>query len=517
MAFTIGSSVAIVNTDMMRMLPPIYIRQSVLFIATSWALLGCSEVLPPAAYQATGIKIGEVTDSEVIVWTRLTRDAARVGFGAPVPDTLYIHPESGNIVQDPVWPATPEDWIPVIEYPDGATLETIEGAVPGMAGETRVLYRESGLDDWRATAWTAVDSDRDFTKQFYIMGLESSTEYELRVEARAVGEANASSFLNGNFQTAPTSEEPERVVFVATTGQAYRDQDAPGGGYRMYPAILDLSPSFFVHTGDILYYDSWAKNIDLARWGWARMFSLPTNFEFHRQVPSYFMKDDHDTWSNDSWPTQNSSFMGDFTFSQGQEVFLEQIPIGDLTYRTFRWGQDLQIWLAENRDYRSANTDPDGPEKTMWGARQKAWFMDSVRASDATFRVLISPTPMFGPYNEGEIDNHTNIEGFFHEGEEIREFLSSQENMFVISGDRHYQYVIEDPTTGIREYTTGPASDSHARGWSADDIRPEHRYLNVVGGFLSATAERLDGMPTLTLRHHNVDGVILNEDIHIAE
>ena len=89
--------------------------------------------------------------------------------------------------------------------------------------------------------------------------------------------------------------------------------------------------------------------------------------------------------------------------------------------------------------------------------------------------------------------------------------------MFVISGDRHYQYVIEDPTTGIREYTTGPASDSHARGWSADDIRPEHRYLNVVGGFLSATAERLDGMPTLTLRHHNVDGVILNEDIHIAE
>ena len=209
--------------------------------------------------------------------------------------------------------------------------------------------------------------------------------------------------------------------------------------------------------------------------------------------------------------------MGDFTFSQGQAVFLEQVPMGDLTYRTFRWGKDLQIWLVENRDYRSANIDPDGPEKTIWGVDQKAWFMNSVRESNATFRVLISPTPMLGPYNEGEIDNHTNIEGFFHEGEEIREFLSSQDNMLVISGDRHYQYVIEDSLTGIREYATGPSTDAHARGWNANDIRPEHRYLNIVGGFLSATAERLEGRPTLTLRHHDVDGLILNEDIHVAE
>ena len=507
---------AIVNLRMKRMLTT-HIGRCIFFITTSWVLFGCSESLPPSVHQATGIKIGEVTDSEVIVWTRLTRNAARVDFGAPVPDTLYIHPDSGDLVQDPIWPATPSDWIPVVEYPEGATLETIEGAVPGMEGEVRVLYRELGMADWETTQWDAVNPDRDFTKQFHIMGLRPLTEYELRVEGRAFGGVSASSVLNGNFKTAPLSEELTRVVFVATTGQAYPNQDAEGGGFRMYSAILDLSPSFFVHTGDILYYDQWAKNIDLARWGWARMFSLPTNFAFHQKVPSYFMKDDHDTWSNDSWPTQDSRFMGDFTFSQGQSVFLEQVPMGDLTYRTFRWGKDLQIWLVENRDYRSANIDPDGPEKTIWGVDQKAWFMNSVRESNATFRVLISPPPMLGPYNEGEIDNHTNIEGFFHEGEEIREFLSSQDNMLVISGDRHYQYVIEDSLTGIREYATGPSTDAHARGWNASDIRPEHRYLNIVGGFLSATAERLEGRPTLTLRHHDVDGLILNEDIHVAE
>ena len=112
---------------------------------------------------------------------------------------------------------------------------------------------------------------------------------------------------------------------------------------------------------------------------------------------------------------------------------------------------------------------------------------------------------------------HTNLEGFFYEGEEIREFLGSQDNMIVICGDRHYQYVIEHAETGLREYATGPVSDPHARGWSADDIRPEHRYLNIIGGFLSVTAERRNDVPTLLLRHHDVDGELLNEELFVAE
>jgi len=254
----------------------------------------------------------------------------------------------------------------------------------------------------------------------------------------------------------------------------------------------------------------------LARWGWARMYSLPTNFEFHRQVPSYFIKDDHDTWQNDSWPSLESLFMGDLTFEDGLEIFREQVPMSDLTYRTFRWGQDVQIWLVEGRDYRSANPDPDGPDKTIWGAEQKAWFKETVEASDATFRILISPTPLVGPDRDNKSDSHAN-EGFAFEGRELREFIAQQDNMIVICGDRHWQYISVDDETGVREYASGPASDEHAGGWSNDDVRPEHRYLNVIGGFLAVTAERHDGVPTLTLRHHSVDGEILNEDVLISE
>ena len=103
--------------------------------------------MPNGPFQATGIKIGEVSDSSAIIWTRLTRSAQRVGAGAPVPDTLYIHPESGDLVQDPRWPATPEDWVPVIEYPEGATIDNIEGAVPGSFSANRgFCFRAAGTD-----------------------------------------------------------------------------------------------------------------------------------------------------------------------------------------------------------------------------------------------------------------------------------------------------------------------------------------------------------------------------------
>jgi alkaline phosphatase D len=223
------------------------------------------------------------------------------------------------------------------------------------------------------------------------------------------------------------------------------------------------------------------------------------------------MKDDHDTWINDAWPTREARMMGDFTFAEGQATFLEQVPINDVTYRTFRWGRDLQIWMVEGRDYRSPNTDPDGPKKTIWGAEQVAWFKRTVEESDATFRILISPTPLVGPDRDNKFDSHANV-GFRFEGDMLRQWVSQQRDMVVISGDRHWQYVSVDDETGLREYATGAASDEHADGWKQGDVRPEHRYLNVVGGFLTVMVDRQQGKPLLTLRHHDVLGNVLHQD-----
>ena len=456
---------------------------------------------PP--YQATGMKIGEVTDTTAIVWTRLTRRAKRNGPDAPM---VKLRTDKSGKTRK----GKPKGKVVAIEYPQGVTVADIRDAAPGVEGEVRVLYKLADGKTWRKTEWQAVAAARDFTRQFTLTGLRPGSRYALRVESRAKGGGAAGRSLDGRFMTAPPADRAARVVFAVSTGQGYGSRDCEGG-YKIYARILKLDPSFFVHTGDIVYYDRLAKNVALARYHWQRTYSLPTNVEFHRQVGSYFIKDDHDTWQNDCWPTMKNDKMFQFTFSQGLAVFPEQVPMGKRTYRTRRWGRDLQIWLVEGRDFRNANTDPDGPNKTIWGAEQKAWFQRTVRASDATFRVLISPTPLVGPDRQNKNDNHSN-KGFRHEGDELRRFLASQKNMAVVCGDRHWQYMSVHPKTKVREYSCGPVSDKHAGGWPRGKTTEYHRYLNVIGGFLSATVERVEGKPRLTFRFHDVAGKVKFED-----
>jgi len=465
-------------------------------------------------YQTTGIRIGEVTRTEAIIWTRLTLNPKRVGSDAPFPSVRYKDPSTGDLVK--IKSGNRPNLEPVAAYPDGFTVKNIQGAVPGTEGRVRVLYKTKGSADWLLTSWSEVEADHDYTHQFKLVNLFPDTEYELRIESESLGGIKG-QVVEGKFKTAPKPDQIKKIVFTVVTCQNYVSRDDGENGFKIYPQILKLNPDFFVHTGDIIYYDQLAKNIDLARWYWQIIYSYPSNVEFHRWINSYFMKDDHDTWMNDAYPGMKTKFMGEFTFKQGQQVFLDEVPMGEKTYRTFRWGKDLQIWLPEGRDFRSDNDAPDGPEKTIWGKEQKEWFKKTVQESDATFRILISPTPLVGPdRGENKSDNHAN-EAFATEGSELRHFVANQKNMIVINGDRHWQYASKDLETGLREFGCGSFTDKHAGGWSNDQVLPEHEYVNVVGGFLTVTIERIEDKPLMTVRHYSVDGKILHEYKQFAQ
>jgi alkaline phosphatase D len=398
---------------------------------------------------------------------------------------------------------------PIVTFPQGHDIQSIEGAVPGSEGTVRIKYKPADEKRWKKLAWQRVDRTRDYSCQFELNELISGHPYEVVIEARSTGRSRPAASIRGSFSTAPAAETESEVNFIVTTGTSYPDVDSEKG-YKFYSSALKLDPDFFVHTGDIVYYDGLGKTAELARWHWDRMYSYPNNIEFHRQVTSYFIKDDHDTWMNDCYPGMESSFMGEFTYEQGTRIFLEEVPMGAITYRTIRWGKDLQIWLMEGRDFRSPNPMPDGPEKTIWGAEQIAWLKSTVEASDASFKVLISPTPIVGPDRTSKKDNHANA-AFAYEGKMIREFISQQENMIVVCGDRHWQYVSKDMETGVLEFSCGPGSDAHAGGWSNDQKLPEHIYLNVTGGFLEGSVNRINETPVLTFRHYSPDGELYNE------
>jgi len=454
-------------------------------------------------YLATGIRIGDVSQTEAIVWTRLTLNKKRIT-DAPQPIALYTDPETGKKHTR----KTRRDKNGMIYFPQGYDINTIEGAVPGRKGEVRLRFRTTDSNAWQTTPWEMVDPKANFSKKFILNGLESGKTYALLVEARPEGGKNISAQIKGKFKTPPDAQTSKKIVFGTSTCQGYPHQDHPDG-YKIYPFLESLDLDFFVHAGDIIYYDNTAKNKAMAYHNWNSMFSLPTNKSFHSQVTSYFEKDDHDAWFNDSYRGIETSFMGEFTFDQGLEVFRQEMPIKDKTYRTFRWGKDLQFWLVEGRDYRSPNTMLDGPDKTIWGKEQLEWFKRTVKASDATFKILVSPTPIIGPDRSSKKDNHSN-KGFYYEGEQIRKLIANQPNMYVICGDRHWQYVSKDRKYGIIEFSIGSNSNAHAGGWKQEDIRPEHLYLNVTGGTMTVSIDPAKG-GSISVKHYSVDGVELNE------
>ncbi len=468
------------------------------------------QVAGQGPYLATGIKIGEVTGSEAIIWARLTKTAAPVGKQAPVPKALYLDESNGE------WqPATyfkekykqdrPNRLTKVV-YPDGYDVQNIEGAVPGEGGEMRVLYRKKGIGKWDNTEWIVANPATDFCAQTKLENLHPGSEYEIKVEARNSLKGTPSAAITGKFRTASAIANDTPVKFMVTTCHEYNHQDDPGGkGFKIYEHMRSLDPDFLVHTGDVVYYDQLAKDLPLAYWHWQRMFGLTGCVDFYRQVPCYFMKDDHDTWMNDCYPGWDNKFMGKFSFEQGVQVFKQQTPAGEKPYRSFRWGKNVEVWLMEGREYRNKNDMPDGPEKTIWGKEQMQWFKTTFDASDATYKILISPTPIVGPDRPQKKDNHANS-GFAYEGGQIKQFLAGRKNVFVVCGDRHWQYASHDLKTGLMEFSCGPASNEHAEGWKKEDVLPEHKYLNIVGGFLSVEVKASGNDHGIIFTHYSVDG-----------
>ncbi len=412
---------------------------------------------------AEGVKIGEVTDTSVVLWARLTKDS-----------------EAGNRVDE--WKSDAPNW-----------------TVPGDAGKIRFTYWRAGTEeDSISTDWVEVSTKDDFCHQVRLGGLSPATRYGFEANAKT---SDVETSAKGEFTTAPKSELATPVTFTVSTCQEFELRDDKENGHKIYRSMLALKPSFFIQTGDTLYYDRkppLAKNMDLARYRWGRMYSLPFQKSFHRQIPTYWMHDDHDLLKDDCWPGQT---YGDLTWDQGLKIWHEQIPQSDKPYRTFRWGKNLQIWLPEGREFRSSNNMQDGPEKSILGKEQWTWLEETMKASDATFKLYISATPVVGPDRGGKNDNHAN-QGFYHDGERLRKFLNSVPGCFVINGDRHWQYHSVDPETGLNEFGCGPASDAHAQGWNPKDKRPEHRFLRVKGGFASIAVDSKKAVFT----HRDVDG-----------
>ncbi|MHC4877329.1 MAG: alkaline phosphatase D family protein [Planctomycetota bacterium] len=437
------------------------------------------------------------------------------------------------------------------------------GDVPGAPGivEFSAIPAATGVPaaaEAIPVSTVAAMPDFDFIARTRIQGLKPGTRY---VCFTRIG-ADRDSLVAGpvaQFRTLPGKDSTASTKFVVVTGMNYakfhgdnridrkvhllhnntelpRPYDGPDKalGYPGLASILRLQPDFFVGTGDNVYYDTpkepRAETVEQMRQKWHEQFVQPRYRDLFAKVPTYWEVDDHDYRIDDG---DNS---GDYrpTVEEGRRLMLEQLPYGELyqkdvkTYRTHRVNRDLQIWLTENRWYRSPNEMPDGPEKSIWGSEQKAWLKKTLVASDAKYKILVSPTPMIGPDDARKIDNHADINGFQHERDEFFAWLKEtgldKENFYIVCGDRHWQYHAIDPS-GIEEFSCGALVDANSRlGRKAGDpestdpdglIKQPYLQNPRSGGFLMISVSPLnhDADSVLRFEWHDEHGKLLHRTV----
>ena len=165
---------------------------------------------------------------------------------------------------------------------------------------------------------------------------------------------------------------------------------------------------------------------------------------------------------------------------------------------------------------------PDGPDKSLWGQAQRAWLQRTLKESDATWKILITPTPMVGPDDATKIDNHADIGGFRHEADAFFAWLKENKisGFMTICGDRHWQYHSIHPS-GVEEFACGALNDENARlgvppgskkGTDPDGrIKQPYLYSEPTGGFLYVRIAREDDKRAkLLLEHRDDTGKVMN-------
>lgn len=481
------------------------------FLATSLFLSICGAALPASALpidHGQGEMAGRVTDTTAILQSRLTQ---------------------------------------------GKTL--IDGDLPGSEGVARFeLATNPNFEKARRTQWIKASPGYDYVIKAMVGGLSPSTKYYYRL-LYGPDHDNIVKGRTCSFKTLGGRNAVQETTFVVVTGMnyfffhegPYKPERAYQGddkhlGYPALEAILKQKPDFFVGTGDNVYFDHPAKREGSDRWtgtAWSdraktqaemrhkfhEQFIQPRYVELFAEVPTYWEVDDHDYRYNDCDNTTDKKP----TPQMGASNFREQLPVVDpadpnaLTYGTFRMSRDLQIWLVEGRLYRSPNRMPDGPDKTIWGQTQKQWLKDTLLASDATFKILVSPTPLIGPDDGsmGKRDNHTNIRGFRYERDAFFKWLVEndflEKNFFIICGDRHWQYHSIHPT-GIEEFSCGALVQANSRlgprpgDQKSNDpqglIKQPYWQDEASAGFLKVTTEpaRNGNEPTISFDFYDEFG-----------
>jgi alkaline phosphatase D len=402
------------------------------------------------------------------------------------------------------------------------------GAVAWIRGTNlspvSIAYTRAGGGEERQ-AQVAVSSAADRTGKATLSGLESGTRYRYRAN-------QGGTRVEGEFVTAPAPDSETPVTFawsgdLGSRGHCRRVTD----GYPIFRAMARVPVDFFLFVGDTIYSDHVCDGPEFVPGSGFVAKTLPQYHAKHRYnradagLQAYFRQTSVFAIWDDHEVANDFSGRAGPRMPTGRQAFIDYFPIvppgedpGRL-YRRFRWGKLLEVFILDTRQYRSANSDVDGPGKTMLGRAQRRWLVEGVSGSTALWKIVVTSVSLSVPTGRGARDSWSNANvwgfpdesgtGFAVERDAILRDLRGRgvKNLVFLAADVHHAELIRHhPSTewSFHEFIAGPLSASLGRPRPLDQaLNP--RSLWALGSVENFGVIAVDAA-SLTVRIIDVDG-----------
>jgi alkaline phosphatase D len=229
-----------------------------------------------------------------------------------------------------------------------------------------------------------------------------------------------------------------------------------GGGFEIFDAIAAKAPDLMVWMGDNLYFQP-PDELDPVSMAarYRRQRAHPGLQRLLTSAPQVAIWDDHDYGPNDadmSYVMKGEALSLFRRYWANPNYGLPEVPG---VFGRARWG-DVDLFLLDDRWYRSANRMNDEPGKTMFGAQQLAWLRNALVYSHAPLKLVVNGSQMWNRANRFEGFNH-----FSYEQKAFGDWLMSQrvDGVMFVTGDRHFTELLRVERPGaypLYEFTSSP-------------------------------------------------------------
>ncbi len=278
-------------------------------------------------------------------------------------------------------------------------------------------------------------AESDFTAKQDLTGLPAGQDVYVRVWFEDLSnERNPSEPVSGHFHTIGKNESIRFVWGGDVGGQGWGINEA-FGGMKIYEAMRQVKPQFFIQSGDSVYSDGPIKESVVAPNGqiWNNIVTpevskvaetlnefrgrykynlLDDNMRrFNAEVPQIWQWDDHEVANN--W-SDSKDLYGDERYTvkdvpllvaHATQAFHEYAPLRPHSadepmriYRKISYGNLLDVFVLDMRSYRGPNSynlqTVESAETAFLGNAQIEWLQQQLEDSDAIWKVISADMPL---------------------------------------------------------------------------------------------------------------------------